>query len=205
MSSRILVTGFIPFLHHSINSSEQVLASLKKERTDVETLLLPVSFENSFLELQKHLAKNAAYNFVIMMGQAKGRASVTFERVALNWVETKNPDNDGATAVGGRINSGAPDSYLADFFPSSWAEKISSAVNDKGPKLAEMSLTAGAYVCNNLYFKAAHALRDTKTKALFVHLPLLPEQVAENEGSPSMDLHTQSRIINELLNLLKTV
>lgn len=205
MNRRILVTGFIPFLHHSVNSSEQVLAGLAKERADVETLLLPVSFENSFLELQKHLTNNAAYDFVIMMGQAKGRASVTFERVALNWVETKNPDNDGATVVGKRIISGAPDSYLADFFPSAWAEKISASLSDKGPKLAEMSLSAGAYVCNNLYYKAVHALQGSATKALFVHLPLLPEQVAENVGSPSMDLHTQSRIINELLDILKTV
>jgi pyroglutamyl-peptidase len=179
MNRRILVTGFIPFLHHSVNSSEQVLAGLKKERTDIETLLLPVSFENSFLELQMHLTSNAAYDFVIMMGQAKGRASI--------------------------IISGAPDSYIADFFPSDWAEKISAGVVDKGSKLAEMSLSAGAYVCNNLYYKAAHALNGSSTKVLFVHLPLLPEQVAENVGSPSMDLHTQSRIINELLNLLKTV
>lgn len=203
---RILLTGFIPFLHHSVNSSEQVLTKIKTSRADIETLLLPVSFEHSFLELQKHLSKNSRYDFVIMMGQAKGRAHVTFERVALNWMESKSPDNDGACAVGSRIIPSAPDSYLVDFFPSAWAEKISETLGaPKGTKLAEVSLTAGAYVCNNLYYKTTHHLQGTGTKALFVHLPLLPEQVTENEGSPSMDLRTQAQIVSELLNLLITV
>lgn len=205
MNKRILLTGFVPFLHHSVNSSEQVLAALSKARTDIETLLLPVSFETSFQELKNHLGKNAAYDFVIMMGQAKGRANVTLERVALNWMESKNPDNDGSRPLGGRIISGAPDSYLVDFFPSAWCEKISATLGaPEGTKLAEVSLTAGAYVCNNLYYKTAHELRHTSTKALFVHLPLMPAQASENGDSPSMDLHTQVRVVGELLNLIKT-
>lgn len=207
--ARILVTGFEPFLHHSMNSSERVLTALTKERKDIEAVFLPVSFQNSFTELKKHLSSQPHYDFVIMLGQANGRAVVSLERVALNWMESKNPDNDGECPAGGRILTDAPDSYLVDFFPSAWKEILSSVGSDAEgleypTKLAEVSLTAGAYVCNNLYYKMVHELRGSKTQPLFVHLPLLPEQIDENPGSPSMKLTTQVRIVSELLNLLPT-
>jgi pyroglutamyl-peptidase len=205
--ARILVSGFRPFLHHSMNSSERVVTSLAVERQEIETVLLPVSFQGSFIELKKHLNTNPRYDFVVMLGQANGRAAVSLERVALNWMESTKPDNDGECPVGGRILSGAPDSYLVDFFPSAWKETLSAVGSvaeglEFPTKLAEVSLTAGSYVCNNLYYKMVHELRGSETKPLFVHLPLLPEQIDENPGSPSMKLTTQVRIINELLNLL---
>jgi len=201
MTPRILVTGFQPFLHHSVNSSERVLANLSLQDTAIETLLLPVSFEGSFQALQNHLAKNLDYDFVVMLGQAQSRASITVERVALNWMESKKPDNDGRCIEGQRILPGGPDSYLIDFFPSAWIEKI--AANQGPQKSIEISLTAGAYVCNNLYYKTTHSLRGKKTKPLFVHLPLLPEQESENPHAPTMELETQTHILRELLALLK--
>lgn len=203
MKPRILVTGFRPFLHHTTNASEQVLSRLKKERSDIDTLLLPVSFKNSYLEFQKHWDAKGPYESVVMLGQANGRALVSLERVALNWMESKSPDNDGECPPGGRIIADAPDSYLVDFFPSSWKEALSQAVGGTGSaKLAEVSLTAGAYVCNNLYYKVTHELRDTGVKALFVHLPLLPEQICENAGSPSMELQTQMQVVHQLIQLI---
>jgi pyroglutamyl-peptidase len=206
---KILVTGFRPFLHHTVNSSELVLLDLARHRKDIDTLLLPVSFQNSFLQLKKFLAVHSGYDFVVMLGQANGRGAVSLERVALNWMESKNPDNDGECPAGGRILPGAPDSYLVDFFPSKWKELLSASGSEAEgleypAKLAEISLTAGAYVCNNLYYKAVHELRGSRTQPLFVHLPLLPEQIDENPGSPSMKLSTQSHIVSELLNLLGT-
>lgn len=208
MKARILVTGFKPFLHHTINASERVLSHLKEERHDIETLLLPVSFQNSYREFKKHWDAQGPYDSVVMLGQANGRALVSLERVALNWMESKNPDNDGECPPGGRIIAGAPDSYLVDFFPSSWKETLSQVVggdasgSSSAVKLAEVSLTAGAYVCNNLYYKVTHELQGTSSKALFVHLPLLPEQTSENAGSPTMELKTQTLILHQLIQLI---
>lgn len=196
-TARILVTGFKPFLHHTVNSSERVLRELAGVRSDIDVLLLPVSFENSYREFRKHWDAGGGYDVVVMLGQANGRAAVCLERVALNWMESKNPDNDGECPAGGRIVAGAPDSYLVDFFPSAWKEELSKIAK------TEVSLTAGAYVCNNLYYKVTHDLR-TKTRALFVHLPLLPEQAAENPAMPVMALDTQVRVVSEILNLLKS-
>jgi pyroglutamyl-peptidase len=192
MNPKTLVTAFKPFLHHSLNCSEILLMSLQQERRDIEALFLPVSFENSFVEFKKHWLQQGPYKSVLMLGQANGRKAISLERVALNWKESKNPDNDGECPPGGRILNEAPDSYLVDFFPSEWRERLA----------VEISLTAGAYVCNTLYFRVTHELRETGIPALFAHLPLLPEQVTETPESPSLDLATQKRIIHRLLDLM---
>jgi len=197
MKQRILVTGFQPFLHHSMNVSEMLLQELGRERTDIEVLLLPVSFQKSFLEFKRHWDLHGPYRSVVMLGQAKGREGVSLERVALNWMESKNPDNDGECPPSGRIFADAPDSYLVDFFPSAWKDSLMSLGK------TEISLTAGAYVCNNLYFKVTHSLRAADVAALFVHLPLLPEQLAENPGSPTLEFTTQKRVVAGILDLMK--
>ncbi|WP_413291314.1 pyroglutamyl-peptidase I [Bdellovibrio sp. HCB337] len=194
MNSKILVTAFKPFLNHSQNCSEVLLRNLQKERDDIEPLLLPVSFQNTFPEFKKHWQNRGPYKAVVMLGQAAGRKGVNLERVALNWMESKNPDNDGLTPSGKRILRDAPDSYIVDFFPSSWL----TLLNDLGP--TETSFSAGAYVCNHLYFQVAHELKTSNVPNIFVHLPLLPEQAAGSETS--LDGHTQKQVVHELLNLM---
>lgn len=197
MNSKILVTAFKPFLDHTQNCSEVLLKRLQQERDDIESLLLPVSFQNTFSEFKKHWQARGPYKSVVMLGQASGRKSVNLERVALNWMESKLPDNDGLTPSGKRIVRDAPDSYIVDFFPSSWLEVL----NGQGP--TETSFSAGAYVCNHLYFQVAHELKAHNIPNIFVHLPLLPEQAQESD--PQMDGGIQKKIVGELLNLLRVL
>jgi pyroglutamyl-peptidase len=56
---------------------------------------------------------------------------------------------------------------------------------------AELSLSAGAYLCNQVIYKLLHHLAQNKsnTRAGFIHLPALPEQaVARDALIPSMSL-----------------
>jgi len=199
MNPKILVTGFKPFLHHTQNSSEILLKQLQLERRDIEPLLLPVSFQNSFTEFKKHWQAQGPYKAVLMLGQASGRTAVSLERVALNWMESKVSDNDGLSPSGKKILRDAPDSYIVDFFPGNWVDVL----KEHGPTF--ISLSAGSYVCNNLYFQVAHELKPRAIPNLFVHLPILHEQVNENEDKASLDGVIQKKVLNELLNLLHSL
>jgi len=165
----------------------------------MEGLLLPVSFQNTYAEFRKHWLARGPYKAVVMLGQAAGRKAVEIERVALNWMESKHPDNEGITPRGQRIVREAPDSYIMDFFPPGWVDILSQ----QGP--AEISFSAGAYVCNQLYFQVAHELKPLSLPSLFVHLPLLPEQIKPGDPLPALALETQSRIVSSLLDLIQTL
>lgn len=175
-----------------------LLESLRAQRQDIETLILPVSFQQTFEVLQKHWQQSGPYKALVMLGQAAGREKVSLERVALNWMESSRPDNTGVSPQGQRILVTAPDSYLVDFFPASWQDHLQKL----GP--TEISYTAGAYVCNNLYFKMTHELRGTKTPVLFVHVPLRPEQVSADKSVPSLNGALQEKIVGGILDLMQS-
>ena len=41
----------------------------------------------------------------------------------------------------------------------------------------QLEFASGGYVCNEIFYRAAHAYAGTTTKVGFVHVPLLPEMV----------------------------
>ena len=55
----------------------------------------------------------------------------------------------------------------------------------------KLSYTAGAYVCNDLFYRLLHQYRGTGVLVDFIHVPFLPEQ-AKN-GEPSMALADMAR------------
>jgi len=196
---RILVTGFKPFLGESINPSALILRELKNSDAEVETLLLPVSFENAFATLQNHWDSHGPYEGLLMLGQAGERSAICLERVAINWLEASSPDEDGVLPPVGPVMESAPSAYISDFFPGAWAE----ALNKLGP--VQVSHSAGAYVCNALYFQTLHHFPQD-VAALFTHVPYLPEQThSKPAGTPSMELATQVKIIQALIRLMKAV
>ena len=57
---------------------------------------------------------------------------------------------------------------------------------------AELSLSAGTYVCNAVFFALRHlcATRWPQVRAGFLHVPYLPAQAAMHPNAPSLDLAT---------------
>ncbi|MNJ96815.1 Pyrrolidone-carboxylate peptidase [compost metagenome] len=194
-SSKILVTGFKPFRNEPINPSEKIVEMLSA-RHDVDTLVLPVTFMGSFEVLKKHLEANGPYKALMMIGQAAGRKAMSLERVALNWCESRYADEEQYRPdLQKPLVSGAPSSYISDFFPTQWAEDLSKIAP------TSVSFTAGTYVCNALYFQTLHYLKNS-SPALFVHVPMLPEQVLDKPGMDSMPLLLQFQVIDELVDKL---
>jgi len=162
----------------------------------VETLVLPVSFQAAPALLEKALHQQN-FKYVFMMGQAGGRAKICLERVALNWVETEAPDEEGDLPPLGPLNSGAPPALLT----SVDLKAIKSFLKQKSLDV-EISLSAGAYVCNSVYYRALQTIseKSLKTQACFIHVPYLPQQaVGKNSSQPSMEFETMRATVAEFL------
>lgn len=198
---KILLTGFQPFLNESINPSEKLIEVLASDR--VEILLLPVSFRQSYEILNAKLVSSNNFEKIILLGQAGGRSKISLERVALNWVETEHADEENYLPKKGVIDETKPAAYFNNWSLEKYAEKIS---NQGVP--VEISLSAGSFVCNYLYYKIVaeyfhHQL--IQDKFLFVHVPFLPEQVIYKPHVPSMEFSQMKMGMETLLDNLNLV
>jgi pyroglutamyl-peptidase len=109
---------------------------------------------------------------VICVGQAGGRAAVTPERVAINVDDARIPDNAGAQPVDRPVVRGGPAAYFSTLPIKAMVEAIRAAGLP-----AEVSQTAGTFVCNHVFYGLMHALRRREgVRGGFIHVPLLPEQ-----------------------------
>ena len=200
--ARILLTGFCPFLGEKVNPSQIILEKIDQSeqfKSSVDTLLLPVSFQQAVPLLLEKMQQHP-YDYVLMLGQAGGRAKVNLERVALNWLETEYPDEDGYKPQQGVISAG-PEQALFSAAPlSQWKESL-----ERHGHPVVISLSAGGYVCNYLYYHALSWIKSqqTKTQACFIHVPYLPEQVVGKKEMPAMALEQQQEIIEKILALCK--
>lgn len=191
---KILLTGFEPFGGQALNPSEKLVSALMVSRGDVEGLILPVSFAESFRAFQSRFDPEM-FHAVVMLGQAVGRRAVSLERVALNWQQSRGGDEDSRPANVGRIRPDGVEAVIVDLPLEEWQRQLSSIGE------VEVSLSAGAYVCNYLYYCVLSELVG-KMPVLFVHVPLLPEQVLEGESRPSMAFETQLAMVQKILNLI---
>lgn len=203
MSKSILLTAFAPFQGESINPSEKLLSTFSQDpdlAKVIEPLFLPVSFQRAPEFLRKALLQ-APYKYVFMMGQAGGRARICLERVALNWAETESADEDGYKPVLGPLFSKT--SAAPALFTSLDLKENQKQLKQKSRDV-EISLSAGAFVCNSLYYQALQSIAEAQlqTEACFIHVPYLPEQaVGKNTSQPSMAFETMRVTIKDFISL----
>ena len=159
---------------------------------EVESFILPVEFKNSFEILKKQVAVTKP-DYLIMLGQASGRARVCLDKMGLNWVQTQRRDEAGVQPADGKIFSDSSLALMSDFPIDQMYFELR-----KQNLPVEISFSAGAYVCNDLYFRALKEFTDLKS--VFVHVPLLPEQLDENDERPSLDFEKQLDILKLLIH-----
>lgn len=181
---RILVTGFDPFGGQQVNPSwlaAQALDGLEVDGHRVVAAALPTRFGLSVQVLQELLDQHRPA-LVLCTGQAGGRAAMSLERVAINVDDARIPDNGGAQPVDTPVVAGGPAAY----FTSLPIKAMLAAMLAEGIR-AEVSQTAGTFVCNHVFYGLMHALatdaRRAGARGGFMHLPWLPQQ-----GQPSMTL-----------------
>lgn len=195
---RVIVTGFEPFGEDSLNPSMLLAQRLDGQQIagrTVHGVCLPVDISRLQHRLDQMLDERPAA--VISFGQAGGRCSVDLERVAVNTLDFRVPDNSGAQIRGGRVVEDGPDAYLSRLPLADGVGALRAAGIP-----ASISNTAGLYICNAWMYLLLHAVetRGLGIRAGFVHLPYLPEQAAGQEApKPSMSLDLMERAARLLI------
>ena len=187
----ILLTGFEPFGGESVNPSEEIAREINDAtiaRHKVVGALLPCVYGAALKEL-KHQIKLHTPEIVICLGQAGGRTGITPERVAINLDDARIPDNAGQQPIDRPIVKGGPVAY--------WSTLPIKAIVQELRKReipAEISQTAGTFVCNHVFYGLMHelALHHPGVRGGFIHVPFLPEQSKEGQPSLPFELMTAS-------------
>lgn len=118
---------------------------------------------------------------VLSLGLAGGRYKMTPERIAIN-VKDGEPDNNGHTPVDEVIQSQGEDGYLSTLPIRAMVDRL---IAEGLP--AEISNTAGTYLCNNVMYEALHygATQRPAMKAGFLHIPASHELAIQHGRIPS--------------------
>lgn len=181
---RILLTGFTPFGNEDINPSWEAVRALDGRSIGhhvVVARLLPTVFADSARELARAIDE-VAPAIVLGVGQAGGRSRVSLERVAINVQDARIADNAGAQPVDEPIVADAPAAY----FSTLPIKAMLKGLLDAGVP-AEVSNTAGTFVCNHVAYLMLHlAAKHADLRAGFIHIPYLPSQAARFPNAPSM-------------------
>jgi pyroglutamyl-peptidase len=198
--SRVLLTSFEPFGGFALNSSHEVariVAASPPAEVQLDWLTLPVvaglCVERAWGWVEQHRP-----DVVVALGQATGAAAVRLEDRGVNLDDFSMPDNAGNQPRKRPIIPGGP-VHLRTTAP---LERLLAETARAGLAV-EHSLSAGNYVCNHLYYNLLHRAhaREPVPGVLFVHLPLLPEQVTGKVKLPSRPLDELVRTVLEVLRL----
>jgi len=180
----VLVTGFDPFGGDAINPSWMAAQALHGRQVAghrIVAVQLPTVFGRALDVLRERLEQHRPV-LVLGTGQAGGRAALSLERVAINVNDARIADNALAQPVDTPVVEGGPAAY----FSSLPIKAMLLALQREGIR-AEVSQTAGTFVCNHVFYGLMHELATRPalrhTRGGFVHVPWLPPQ-----GQPSMGL-----------------
>ena len=192
MGRKILVTGFQPFGGESMNPAWEAVSRLPDTIGDatVTKVEVPVVFGRG-PEAVERAVEEVEPDLVLCVGQAGGRAKITPEFVGINYADARIPDNDGCQPVAERIVDGGPDAYFATLPVKAMVQSMQEAGVP-----AEVSYTAGTYVCNDVMYSLLHTLatRHPGVRGGFLHVPYATEQATHLPAStPSMSVDDMAR------------
>ena len=171
---KVLLTGFEPFGGSDINASWETavrVGQLSPKGIVVETVQLPVSFKRAGEAIRKDLREKHP-DVLVMLGQRGNGTSIDIERIAINLMDSVNPDNDGYHPQEQTI----VDWGEAAYFSNLPVKTLRDALLHRGIP-ARVSNSAGLYVCNSTYYNALNEIYDQglSIKAVFIHLPIIRE------------------------------
>ena len=181
---RVLVTGFDPFGGDSANPSWLAAQALHGRQIAGHRIIaaqLPTVFGQS-IEVLRNLLVRHRPTLVLCLGQAGGRDALSLERVAININDARIADNAARQPVDTPVEPAGPVGY----FSTLPIKAMMLAIRAEG-LAAEVSQTAGTFVCNHVFYALMHELATQQalkgTRGGFMHVPWLPGQ-----GTPSMAL-----------------
>ena len=128
MKKKLLITGFDPFGGESVNPAFEAVRLLPDEIAGFKLckLEIPTEFIRSGVILKGAL-RTEQPDTVLCVGQAGGRTAVTPERVAINLMDARIPDNTGYQPIDEPIAPDGPAAYFSTLPVKAIAERIQSA------------------------------------------------------------------------------
>jgi pyroglutamyl-peptidase len=190
-AAKVLVTGFAPFGGEAVNPSWQVAESLPEAiaGANIVKCLVPTEFRRAIETVARAIEEHHP-EVVLCLGQAGGRFRMSVERVGINIDDAAIADNAGAQPVDEPIAQPGPAAYFATVPVKAMVEAMRAAGVP-----AEVSNSAGTFVCNHLLYGVLHylAAQGLATRAGFVHVPYAEGQVLDKRGMPAMAVETMAR------------
>ena len=174
----ILITGFEPYDGRNRNPAHEAMTKLHGRTIAGRTIVgrgLPVSF-GRFPDIATELIAELNPSTVVSLGLWPGASLIRIERIAVNIADFGIPDNEGILAVDEFVDPNGA-AALMSTLP---VRAIEQALLAQGIP-ATVSANAGTYLCNIcLYsFLMAAQHHSEAVNCGFIHVPYLPEQVAE--------------------------
>lgn len=163
----ILVTGFEPFGGASVNPSWQAVSLLPEEIMGqrVHRMMLPTVYGAAADMLLARIGEVRPC-IVLCSGVAGGRQGVTPELVAINYRQARIADNAGRLFSGVPIDPAGDTAHMTRLPVNAMVDRI----RDAGIP-ASLSLSAGAFVCNDVYYALLRSEKALGHRGLFVHVP----------------------------------
>jgi pyroglutamyl-peptidase len=202
--TRILLTGFEPFGSATINPSGQLVHRLAAEDLSADeieliTEILPVAARHAPAIIEQRLIELQP-DYCVMLGLAEGRAAISIERVAINLLDFRIPDNANDQPIDEPVVLGGPEAYFNTLPVRTMRDSsIASGIP------TELSLTAGAFVCNQVFYRVQHfcAANALDIQSGFIHLPATPEMAAQAARPiPSMSLDAMVAGLRVMLGVI---
>lgn len=190
---KVLVTGFNSFGGESINPSWEAVRLLPEEICGAEIIKkqLPTEFMAGERELLSAI-ESTEPAIVLCTGQAAGRSAVSIERVAINLRDASIADN----ALFAPTDEAVCPHGEAAYFSTLPVKVILAALKEAGIA-AELSLSAGSFVCNDIFYTLLRSTQGTGIAAGFIHIPLCPQQAEKKSPPPpSMEIEEMARGIS---------
>ena len=194
---KIIVTGFDPFGGEKINPSIECVKALPDiEGVELIRLELPTVFKESAKRLNE-VINDVKPDAVLSVGQAGGRAGITMERIAINVDDARIPDNISQQPIDEAIQLDGEAAY----FTTLPIKRIVKAIREAGIS-AEVSNSAGTFVCNHIMYQALFAATkaDKPFKAGFMHIPFIPEQTTDK---PSLSLEESTKAVQIAIETIR--
>ena len=194
---KIIVTGFDPFGGEKINPSIECVKALPGIKgVELIRLELPTVFKESAVRLNE-VINEVKPDAVLSIGQAGGRPGITMERIAINIDDARIPDNISQQPIDETIQTEG----AAAYFSTLPIKRIVKAIREAGIS-AEVSNSAGTFVCNHIMYQALFAATkaDKPFKAGFMHIPFIPEQTMDK---PSLPLEESTKALQIAIETIR--
>jgi len=195
---KVLITGFEPFGGELINPSYAAIKNINKDHLECElyTLEVPTEFYTSSKLVIENIQKIEP-DIILLVGQAGGRKEISIERVAINLDDSSIPDNRGIKPIDNPISLFGENAYFSSLPIKKIVDELK---NNYIP--ANISNSAGTYVCNHLMYSILHEIKDRnldQVKAGFIHVPFIPEQIVNKQNLFALDLDIITKVLEIII------